>query len=690
MLTQETKRRIDAARDILVGQLPLPSDQTELITIALIYKFMDDMDEQSRELGGRPSFFTGDLRELSWRNLIANTISAEERVAKFLQGIEGISDPKQNHIPQLFKGIFKNAFLKFRDGRILKLFLDEINGFTYDHSEELGNAFEYLLQSMGVQGENGQFRTPRHIIDFMVACLDPQPDDKILDPACGTAGFLVSAYRHILRTNMAQRPGDTLTQAQRVQLKKNITGYDITPLMVRLAKVNLFLHDFPDPDIHEYDTLTNDARWDEKADLLLANPPFMTPKGGVAPHTKFAIESNRAETLFLDYVLEHLTPKGRAGIIVPEGIMFVGHGAQERLRKMLAADKLLFATVSLPHGVFKPYASVKTHILFVDRILAAQTDRILFIETESDGFSQTDTRLPVKENCLPAAKALIHGFREAIRANKPPPVPDPKLRAYYVERERTTKSQGTHLVGRWYDVPTRLHRKKGMDYDTLGRLCEIHDGRSPNMATLPGEHTMVVPAEARKSADHFDFEGKAVCIPLVSTAGHGKADMKRIHYQEGKFALATTMCCLMSRDEKVLNPRFLYFLLDAVRYEILVPLMAGATNVTMGSDQLLDVQIPLPSLDDQLQVVKRTDLLAYAEKLESLARNLHRDVSNSVGRSTAQKLTGLAANLRRQAKPLLDLRKLIGVKLQIPPTARDDQAGLPRPDEPADSTDIAE
>jgi type I restriction enzyme M protein len=149
MLNTDTKRRIDNARDILVGQLPLPSDQVELITIALIYKFMSDIDEQSTAMGGRASYFTGDLRELSWQHLVSNTLGAAERVTKFEQGIEALSRPEHRQIPELFKSIFNNAFLKFRDGRILKLFIDEINGFTYDHSEELGNAYEYLLQSMG-------------------------------------------------------------------------------------------------------------------------------------------------------------------------------------------------------------------------------------------------------------------------------------------------------------------------------------------------------------------------------------------------------------------------------------------------------------------------------------------------------------------------------------------------------------
>ena len=165
MLTSETKRRIDACRDILVGKLPQPSNQVELITLALIYKFMDDLDEESVKLGGKRSFFTGELTKYRWRNLLPQTVSADERVTLFSRGVEllggaeieikGRRTAPAAHLPGLFRDIFRNAFLKFRDGRILTMFLTEVNGFAYSHSEELGNAFEYLLQCTGAQGENG-------------------------------------------------------------------------------------------------------------------------------------------------------------------------------------------------------------------------------------------------------------------------------------------------------------------------------------------------------------------------------------------------------------------------------------------------------------------------------------------------------------------------------------------------------
>ena len=416
MLTAETKRRLDACRDVLVGKLPLPTDQIELITLALIYKFMDDLDEESVKLGGKRSFFIGPLEKYRWRALLPQTVSADERMNLFAEGIEAIG--KAEHLPALFRDIFRNSFLKFRDGRILTLFLNEVNGFVYSHSEELGNAFEYLLKTMGIQADNGQFRTPRHIIDFMVACLDPQPSDRILDPACGTGGFLVSCYKHILAKYTSPGStiaGDKLTHDQRQKVYSNLAGYDTTDLMVKLSKVNLFLHGFPDPAIHIYDTLSNDARWNEKADLILANPPFMTPKGGVTPHTKFRIAAKKAEVLFTDYIAEHLTPDGRGGVIVPNGIVATTQNAYVKLRKFLVEDSLV-AVVSLPAGVFKPYSGVKTSILLLDKKLARQTKEILFLKITADGFDLGDQRRPISKNDLPTALSEIVGYFRWLRA----------------------------------------------------------------------------------------------------------------------------------------------------------------------------------------------------------------------------------------------------------------------------------
>ena len=227
--------------------------------------------------------------------------------------------PENPGIPALFRGIFNNAYLPYRDPETLRAFLKVIDEFEYDHSERLGDAFEYLLSVMGAQGDAGQFRTPRHIIDFIVAVIDPKKHETVLDPACGTAGFLISSYKHILAANSDEHGQSTLTPDDRGRLADNFMGYDISPDMVRLSLVNLYLHGFADPRIHEYDTLTSEERWSQHADVFLANPPFMSPKGGIRPHNRFSVPSKRSEVLFVDYMAEHLTPGGRAGIIVPRG-----------------------------------------------------------------------------------------------------------------------------------------------------------------------------------------------------------------------------------------------------------------------------------------------------------------------------------------------------------------------------------
>jgi type I restriction enzyme M protein len=421
MLDSETKRRIDTARDILVGKVPDPKSQVEQITIALIYKFMDDMDLQSVEMGGKRSFFKGKFEKYSWSNIFNPRLGGIEMLALYGEAITSMNT--NANLPELFRNIFKNAYLPYRDPETLKLFLKTINEFTYDHSEKLGDAFEYLLSVLGSQGDAGQFRTPRHIIDFMVQVLGPKKNETVLDPACGTAGFLISAYKYILESNKKdpkgfEKPlGSGLTTQEKQKLYENFTGYDISPDMVRLSLVNLYLHGFVKPQIHEYDSLTSEERWNEYADVILANPLFMSPKGGILPHKKFSVQSNRSEVLFVDYMAEHLTPNGRAAIIVPEGIIFQSAGAYKQLRKYLIEHNYLWAVVSLPAGAFNPYSGVKTSILFLDKTLAKKTDQILFVKVEADGFDLGAQRRPIDRNDLPDALNTLLHYQQTLRVS---------------------------------------------------------------------------------------------------------------------------------------------------------------------------------------------------------------------------------------------------------------------------------
>lgn len=407
------KRKIDNLRDLLVGVVPNPIDQVKQITMALVYKFMNDMDSFNENFAGKKIYFVNDYAKYAWHSLIDEKLSNLERFHLYAEAIQALELNSQ--IPEIFQHIFKGAFLSYRNPETLTLFLREINGFDYNaDSEQLGDAFEYLLSILGSQKDAGQFRTPRHIIDFIVKIIKPTKHDTILDPACGTAGFLISAFQYI-------RDNEKLELSEFAKVFDNIYGYDITPDMVKIALINLYLHGDTDPHIYEYDTLSSEDRWGDKFSCILANPPFMTPKGGIKPHKKFRIDATKSEVLFVDYILEHLRISGRAGIIVPEGIIFQSGNAYKKLRKMLVdgenGDGNLIAVISLPSGVFKPYSGVKTSILVVDKQHAKPTDKILLVKINNDGFDLGDKRTPITANDLPKAIKVIEYYQMHGRLN---------------------------------------------------------------------------------------------------------------------------------------------------------------------------------------------------------------------------------------------------------------------------------
>ncbi|MFH1220880.1 MAG: N-6 DNA methylase [Candidatus Eisenbacteria bacterium] len=464
MLDTDTKRRIDTARDILVGKVPDPKSQVEQITIALIYKFMDDMDAESEEFGGKRKFFAGEFARYGWAKLMRSGLGGHETLNLYAEAIAKM--PENPGIPLLFRDIFKNAYLPYRDPETLRAFLKVIDEFEYDHSERLGDAFEYLLSVLGSQGEAGQFRTPRHIIDFMVEIIDPKKTETVLDPACGTAGFLISSYKHILKVNTDAKGNSTLTPDEKGRLAQNFKGYDISPDMVRLSLVNLYLHGFADPHIYEYDTLTSQEHWNEYADVILANPPFMSPKGGIKPHNRFSVQSKRSEVLFVDYMAEHLTPNGRAGIIVPEGIIFQSQTAYKQLRKLLV-EEYLVAVVSLPAGVFNPYSGVKTSILILDKSLAKKTNTIAFFKVENDGFGLGAQRREIDKNDLPQTHAEIGEYLRRLRAGESVEDFQPTL-GLIVEKEKIAANGEYNLSGERYRENGA--RKTAYEWTELGAI----------------------------------------------------------------------------------------------------------------------------------------------------------------------------------------------------------------------------
>lgn len=626
MLDTQTKGRIDDCRDILVGKLPDPKAQIEQITIGLIYKFMDDMDKESIDLGGTAKFFSGNFEKYSWDSLINPKVTAAEMLALYSEAI--VQMDKNPNIPQLFRDIFKNAYLPYRDPETLKLFLKTIGEFEYTHSEKLGDAFEYLLSVMGSQGDAGQFRTPRHIIDFLVAIIDPDKTDTIMDPACGTAGFLISAYKHILLkyskdnkqglniyeyNKLENKPfnnlGDLLTPDDHKKLIQNFVGYDISPDMVRLSLVNLYLHGFNTPNINEYDTLSSEERWNESFDVVLANPPFMSPKGGIRPHKKFTISSNRSEVLFVDYIAEHLNPNGKAGIIVPEGIIFQSGIAYKDLRKMLVENHL-YAVVSLPAGVFNPYSGVKTSILLMDKEVAKNRDEILFIKIDNDGYNLGAQRTAVKGGQLEEAIHLAHKFVETGEFEE-------TAIAHLVPKAEIAKNGDFNLSGERYKSIENLEASS-FQMVQIKEICDIQRGGSPR----PIEEYITDNEDGINWIKIGDVSEDAKYITQTKERIRKEGITKTRLVYEGDFILSNSMSfgrpyivkisgaihdgwlLLRMKDSNKINQDFLYEILrsDFIKkqYERLA---TGGVVKNLNSGLVSGVQIPLPPLSIQEEIV---------------------------------------------------------------------------------------
>lgn len=593
MLDNETKKRIDDCRNILVGKVPDPKSQVEQITIAMIYKFMYDMDLESIEMGGVSTYFVGEYEKYSWSNIFNPRIGGNEMIALYGEGIVKMN--LNPNIPQLFRDIFKNAYLPYRDPETLKLFLKGINEFHYSHSEKLGDAFEYLLSVLGSQGDAGQFRTPRHIIDFVVELIQPKKNEKILDPACGTSGFLISSYKHIKRNNTKKNLGDLITPDERNKLVENINGYDISPDMVRLSLVNLYLHNFSNPKIYEYDSLTSEDRWNEYYDVILANPPFMSPKGGIKPHKRFSIQSNRAEVLFVDYIMEHLTPKGRSGIVVPEGIIFQSGIAYKSLRKSLV-EKYLVGVISLPSGVFQPYSGVKTSILILDKELSQKTDKIFFGKVDNDGFDLGSQRREIEKNDLPIITKEVTEYLEGLRKGKV--VESEKLT--YVPKEEIL---GSTDIGLSYDrfVVTEKYTNSNYDILDINELVTYKRGTSITKKDVTEGEIPVIAGGQTPAYYHNEYNRSGETITISSSGAYSGF----INYFTTPI-FASDCFTISPNDSSKLYTKFLYLILKSKQEEI-YKLQVGGAQPHIYPKSFIGFNIPLPPIEVQEEIVRELD-----------------------------------------------------------------------------------
>ena len=534
----------------------------------------------------------------------------QEKMNQYGEALVKFSEARQ--LPELFRTIFRSAFLPYRSPETLGLFLKEISYFDDTHPEELGNAYEYLLSIMSSQGDAGQFRTPRHIIDFIVDVLNPTKDDKVLDPACGTGGFLVSTYNHILEQhdgkNDPKKKEKPLTPDERKKLMANLEGYDIDPTMVRIAQVNMFLHQFKNPQIFQYDSLTSDDRWNDKFDVILANPPFMSPKGGIKPHNKFGLASNRSEVLFVDYIVSHLRPKGRAGIIVPEGIIFQSGVAYKALRKNLVENGL-YGVVSLPGGVFQPYSGVKTSILLFDSELAKQKSEIAFIKISADGYDLGASKRAVSENDLPVALELLKSWATGNNVEN-------SILTLVKKEEVATKGE-YNLSGDRYKIGVD-HSNTKWPIVRIGDVFQIESGGTPsteNPQYWDGDIAWATLVDIPKSISRISTtvrkitkagldNSSAKILPKNTVLVSSRATIGRIAITDTDMATNQGFKNVLVSKEN--NSSYVAYALS-FKVEDMIAMASGGTFKEISKSSFSTIEIPLPPLEVQEQIVAELD-----------------------------------------------------------------------------------
>ena len=520
----------------------------------------------------------------------------------------------------------------YGDNRTLALFLSTMDRMEYDDSEKLGDAYEYLLKIAEAQADAGQFRTPRHIIDFIVNIINPQKHEVIIDPACGTAGFLVSTYQHVKRQHNLPDGSNALSVPDLTRLSGNLRGYDISPEMTKLAMANMYLHtQDKDPNIDNYDTLTSMDHWNEYADVMLANPPFMTPKGGIRPHDRFRVSAKKAEVLFVDYIASHLNEHGRAGIIVPEGIIFQSQNAYKQLRRLLV-DESLVAVISLPGGVFHPYSGVKTSILILDKGLAQKADSIAFFKVENDGYDLGAQRRPIDKDDLPAVTDEVDCFLR--RLHKGETVGDHNLqRGHIVSKIKIAADGEYNLSGERYSVAEiTLSRWPVVK---LSEVCDINPDtiipatKYPNSTIFYADISSVSNGDGRflgynkvgsSEAPSRARRGIRVGDILLSTV---RPNLKAftILKEAPERALASTGFAVLRVRPDIVEPGFILALIrsdESVRQ--MIAMMGKGSYPSINQSDVASIEVPLPPLEVQ------RDLVAEIEGYQRVIDGAHATV----------------------------------------------------------------
>ena len=610
----------------------------EQLAWMLFLKIFDDKDKELELL--EDNYKSPIPKDLRWRNWAIDDegITGDELLQFVDQNLfprlRGLSsrDPRAFMVREVFEG--NNNYMK--SGINIRKVLNRLNEIDFNKAAErhlFGEIYETILQELQSAGDYGEFYTPRAITNFIVDIINPKLGERILDPACGTGGFLTSAIEHL--------KNKTKSVEQRRSIEENVHGWEWKPLPYVLATTNLILHDIEVPDIIYRDALDKPlSEYSEKdrVDIIIANPPF---GGTVANNNENNFPANyrvkESADLFLILMIHLLKQGGRAGIVLPDGSLS-GEGVKQRIREKLLTDCNLHTIIRLPNSVFKPYATVATNLLFFEK--GNPTKDVWYYQHKyPEGVKSYSKTNPLKIEEFDPIKVWWKNRSEnevswkvsidkIIERGYDLDIKNPN--GYQNNSTKPTRYYVRELQNDLSDIDTEiekiLHNLISItknESKTIGEVCDVIKGKTGIKKSMPGEFPLVTTSEERGSHNKFQFDCEAVCIPLVSSSGHGHASLKRIHYQTGKFALGSILAAVIPKDKVQLSTKYLYYYLSNYKDELIVSLMKGMANVSLSVTKIESIKIIIPSMKEQ------DELIQLMEKCENLRITLAKSASDA-------------------------------------------------------------
>lgn len=481
MITGELRNKVDKIWEVFwTGGIANPLEVIEQFTYLLFIKRLDDIETtketEANFLGiSYEGIFPADCQKYRWSQF-KNLGSTEEMYDTVLNGVFPFIKKLHQDGDSAYSKYMGDAIFKIPTPAMLSKLVDGIDSLELGEGDSKGDLYEYLLNKVATSGTNGQFRTPRHIIKMMIELVEPEPTDTVCDPAMGSAGFLVETQNYLRENHSEMFLNADLTEHFNNEM---FYGFDMDRTMLRIGAMNMMLHGVENPNIEYKDSLSEMNTDKEKYSLILANPPF---KGsldyeGVSADLLKVTKTKKTELLFLALFLRIMKLGGRAAVIVPDGVLFGSSNAHKKIREEIVEKNQLEAVISMPSGVFKPYAGVSTAILIFRKTGGSGTEKVWFFDMKADGFSLDDKRQPVKENDIPE---IIKRFKERN---------DNEL-----ERKRTEESfvvPVEEIRENAYDLSINKYKEivyEAIEYDPpeviLGRIEELEVSIQKEMAEL--------------------------------------------------------------------------------------------------------------------------------------------------------------------------------------------------------------